>query len=447
MTHKHSMLIASGVASAAAALAFTHPTLGVAPPALGAHGSRAVVAPRFEVDPLWPKPLPNHWILGSAVGVAVDARDNVYVVNLTDSFSPRSEAGSGTNPPTSDCCTPAPNVLEFSPAGALVAHWGGKDSGIDWPSENAGIAVDAKDNVWIGGGGNTDRGLLELSHTGTLIKQFGQGGAVAAAAAAADTAYASAARGRGRGGRGSGPARIGGAPSERNGCGGGGGSPLEASSAAMDAFGGAAGVSFDMKANEGFVADGCRNHRVAVIDLGSGAIKRIWGAYGAKPDDAAVTAYRAGDMPKQFSEVTCAERSADGLVYVCDRGNDRIQVFRENGIFVKEKALAPSTLGVGSVWDVAFSRDPQQKYLYVADGMNARVYVLDRQSLDVLTSFGDGGRQPGQFLGVHSLAVDSKGNLYTVEAFEGKRIQKFTFKGVGPVAGPALGTLWPRSGR
>src|SRR6185437_4800583 len=153
--------------------------------------------------------------------------------------------------------------------------------------ENAGIAVDAKDDVWIGGGGNTDRGLLELSHTGTLIKQFGQGGAVAAAAAAADTAYASAARGRGRGGRGSGPARIGGAPSERNGCGGGGGSPLEATSAAMDAFGGAADVSFDMKANEGFVADGCRNHRVAVVDMTTGAIKRIWGAYGDKPDDAA----------------------------------------------------------------------------------------------------------------------------------------------------------------
>jgi DNA-binding beta-propeller fold protein YncE len=447
VTHKQSMLIASGVAIAAAALALTHPTLGVARPALGAHGSRAVVAPRFEVDPLWPKPMPNHWILGSAVGVAVDARDNVYVVNLTDSFSPRSEAGSGTNPPTSDCCTPAPNVLEFSPAGTLVAHWGGKSDGVDWPAENAGIAVDANDNVWIGGGGNTDRGLLELSHTGTLIKQFGQGGAVAAAASAVDTAYASAARGRGRGGRGSGPARIGGAPSERNGCGGGGGSPLDANSAAMDAFGGAVGVSFDTKTNEGFVADGCRNHRVAVIDLGSGAIKRVWGAYGDKPDDAAVTAYHSGDSPKQFSDVTCAERSADGLVYVCDRGNDRIQVFRENGTFVKEKALAPTTLGVGSVWDVAFSRDPQQKYLYVADGMNARVYVLDRQSLDVLTSFGDGGRQPGQFLGVHSLAVDSKGNLYTVEAFEGKRIQKFTFKGVGPVAGPALGTLWPRSGR
>jgi hypothetical protein len=215
----------------------------------------------------------------------------------------------------------------------------------------------------------------------------------------------------------------------------------------MDAFGGADGVSFDMKTNEAFVADGCRNHRVAVVDLTTGAIKRVWGAYGDKPDDAAVSPYRAGESPRQFSAVTCAKRSSDGLVYVCDRGNDRIQIFRENGTFVNEKSIAPSTLGVGSVWDVAFSRDPQQKYLYVADGMNARVYVLDRQTLDVLTSFGDGGRQPGQFLGVHSLAVDSKGNLYTVEAFEGKRIQKFTFKGVGPIAGPALGTLWPRSGR
>ncbi|MFI5228568.1 MAG: hypothetical protein ACHQWU_05840 [Gemmatimonadales bacterium] len=440
MAQRRSLLIAGGVAGAAAALALIHPSLGVARPA------PAVVAPRFEVDPLWPKPMPSHWILGSAVGVAVDARDNIYVVNLTDSFSPRSEAGSGTTPPTSDCCTPAPNVLEFDPAGNLVAHWGGKSDGLDWPAENAGIAVDPKGNVWVGAGGNTDRGLLELSRSGTLIKQFGQGGAVASPARAADTAYASGAP-RGRGGRGIGPARIGGAPSDRNGCGGGGGSPLDAGSTAMDAFGGADGVSFDMKTNEAFVADGCRNHRVAVVDLTTGAIKRVWGAYGDKPDDAAVSPYRAGESPRQFSAVTCAKRSSDGLVYVCDRGNDRIQIFRENGTFVNEKSIAPSTLGVGSVWDVAFSRDPQQKYLYVADGMNARVYVLDRQTLDVLTSFGDGGRQPGQFLGVHSLAVDSKGNLYTVEAFEGKRIQKFTFKGVGPIAGPALGTLWPRSGR
>jgi DNA-binding beta-propeller fold protein YncE len=128
---------------------------------------------------------------------------------------------------------------------------------------------------------------------------------------------------------------------------------------------------------------------------------------------------------------------------VCDASNDRIQVFKKDGSFVKEKSIMPKTLGMGSVWDVAFSRDPQQKYLYVADGMNMQVHILDRQSLEVLTSFGDGGRQPGQFYAVHSVATDSKGNLYTVETYEGKRVQKFNYKGVGAVAATPKAVLWP----
>jgi len=136
-----------------------------------------------------------------------------------------------------------------------------------------------------------------------------------------------------------------------------------------------------------------------------------------------------------------------GLVYVCDTQNDRIQVFKKDGSFVKEKAIAPQTRGIGSVWDVTFSRDPGQKYLYVADGMNMKVWVLDRESLDVLTSFGDGGRQPGQFYAVHSIATDSKGNIYTVETYEGKRIQKFNYKGIKPVMKTNEGVLWPASPR
>ena len=131
------------------------------------------------------------------------------------------------------------------------------------------------------------------------------------------------------------------------------------------------------------------------------------------------------------------------MVYVCDTRNDRIQVFKKDGSFVKEKAIAPKTLGTGSVWDIAFSRDPQQKYLYVADGMNMQVHIVDRQTLDVLTSFGDGGRQPGQFYAVHSVATDSKGNLYTAETYEGKRVQKFNFKGIAAVPAANQGVLWP----
>jgi DNA-binding beta-propeller fold protein YncE len=213
----------------------------------------------------------------------------------------------------------------------------------------------------------------------------------------------------------------------------------------MDSFGGPVNVAFDAKANEAYVADGSRNHRVAVVDMTTGAIKRYWGAFANKPDDARMPAYNpAGGASQQFGSVRCAEPSDDGNVYVCDRTNDRIQVFKKDGSFVKEKPIAPSTLGEGSVWDIALSRDPQQKYLYVADGMNMKIWILDRRSLEVLSSFGDGGRVPGEFYAVHSVATDSKGNLYTGETYEGKRVQRFIFKGVGPVSNRAV--VWPARG-
>jgi DNA-binding beta-propeller fold protein YncE len=395
-------------------------------------------APRFEVDPMWPKPMPNRWILGSTVGVAVDARDHVFVVHLTDSFTPRTEIGLATNPPTGECCAPAPNVLEYDPTGALVGHWGGPGQGYDWPEMNTGLAIDDAGNVWIGGSGGADSRILKFAHDGKFIAEFGKAGTPVAAAArgrGADTAYAGVSPGRaagrgaagrgGRGGRASTPA-------------------LPANSQSMDSFGGAAGFSFDAKANEAFVADGYRNHRVAVIDMTTGAIKRVWGAYGNKPDDSDAAYDPSGPPSKQFgTPVSCAKLSNDGMVYVCDTRNDRIQVFKKDGSFVKEKSIAPKTLGTGSVWDIAFSRDPQQKYLYVADGMNMQIHVVDRQTLEVLTSFGDGGRQPGQFYAPHSVATDSKGNLYTTETYEGKRVQKFNFKGVGAVPSANQGVLWP----
>jgi DNA-binding beta-propeller fold protein YncE len=143
--------------------------------------------------------------------------------------------------------------------------------------------------------------------------------------------------------------------------------------------------------------------------------------------------------------VHCAELADDGLLYVCDRANDRIQVFKTYGTFVKETFLAKRTLGDGSVWDIAFSRDPEQRFLYVADGKNERIYILERATLDLLTSFGDGGRQPGQFFGVDSIATDSKGNLYTTETYEGKRLQKFVYKGLAPVTSPHQGVPWPKT--
>jgi len=405
------------------------------PVILAATQGATVQAPRFEVDPLWPMPLPNRWLLGSATGIAIDSRDHVYVVHLTDSFTARTETGAGTITPAGECCSSAPNVLEFDPEGRLVNSWGGPGQGYDWPAQNAGIAIDPAGNFWIGGIGGTDTRVLKFSGDGRFLAQYGTGYTAPAPgrAGAPDTAYqgVSPARGQGagRGGRGG---RGRGAPPPM----------APPASTSTEAFGGAAGFAF--AGNSVFVADGARNRRIAVVDMATGQIRRSIGAYGGAPDDAVTGEYSPSAAPsRQFSSVRCAERSADGMVYVCDARNDRIQVFRDDGSYVKEAKVAPSTLGAGSVWDIAFSRDPQQRYLYVADGSNMKVHVLDRQSLELLTSFGDGGRYPGQFLAVDGIATDSKGNLYTVEGAEGKRLQRFVFKGVGSVS-RNQGVLWPR---
>ena len=202
----------------------------------------------------------------------------------------------------------------------------------------------------------------------------------------------------------------------------------------------------DAAANEVYVADGYGNRRVIVFDADTGKYKRHWGAYGHKPDDTNLGNYDPAAPPaQQFrNPVHCAELSKDGLLYVCDRTNDRIQVFHKDGTFVKEQLISKMTLGAGSVWDIAFSRDPQQKYIYVADGQDEKVFILLRDTLELLTTFGDGGRQPGEFYGVHSLATDSKGNIYTTETYEGKRVQRFLYKGLKQVAKLDQGVLWPK---
>ncbi|HXT16407.1 MAG TPA: NHL repeat-containing protein [Gemmatimonadaceae bacterium] len=389
-------------------------------------------APRFEVEMMWPKPMPNRWILGSSTGVAVDARDHIFVVHLTDSFNQRTEMGSATTPPTGECCTPAPNVLEFDAGGTLVNHWGGPGAGYDWPEQNAGIAVDDSGYVWIGGAGGQDSRILKFTRDGKFVAEFGKQPPAPTLAAApgrgADTAYQGVSPGRGGRGRGARVVK----PS------------LPPNSTSMESFGGPAGFAFDTKAGEVFVADGYRNHRVAVIDMQTGAIKRFWGAYGKPPVDADSARYSPSNAAaKQFGPVRCVELAKDGLLYVCDPQNDRIQVFKKDGSFVTEKTIMPNTLGLGAVWDIALSRDPQQAYLYVADGQNMQIHVLDRKTLAVLRSFGDGGRQPGQFYAPHSLATDSKGNLYTTETYEGKRVQKFDYKGVAPVTAKDPAVVWP----
>jgi len=214
-------------------------------------------------------------------------------------------------------------------------------------------------------------------------------------------------------------------------------------------FGRVAKIAFDVSANEAYIADGYGNKRVAVIDMDTGEFKRYWGAYGNEPDDTNIGGYNPADPPaQQFrNPVHCAEPSTDGLVYVCDRPNDRIQVFQTDGTFVREVFVAPQTLGDGSTWDIAYSPDPDQTYIYLADGKNMKIYIIERATMEILTSFGDGGRQPGQFFAVHSIATDSDGNIYTTETYEGKRVQKFVYKGLGPVAEENQGVVWPGTER
>jgi len=357
--------------------------------------SAAGEAPRFEVDPLWPKPLPNHWLMGRVVGVWADEQDNVWIVHTGNNHLDANERA--LDHKVGECCTAAPPVLAFDPAGNLTHSWGGPGTG-EWPQSIHGIHVDYRGNVWIGGNGEKDSQLLKLTKEGKLLLQVGK----------FDT--------------------KGGSSDPNN-------------------FGRVAKIWVDPKTNEAYVADGYRNKRIAVLDADTGKMKRFWGAYGNKPDDADLGKYDPKAPPaKQFrNPVHCVERSNDGLVYVCDRQADRIQVFNADGTFVKEAWFVKETLGSGSTWDIAFSRDPQQKFMFLADGTNEKVRIVDRASLTEVTNFGDGGRQPGQFFGVHSIASDSKGNVYTTETYEGKRLQKFVYKGMGPVAKKDQGVTWPRS--
>ncbi|MGH9337443.1 MAG: hypothetical protein ACRD21_27145, partial [Vicinamibacteria bacterium] len=223
----------------------------------------------------------------------------------------------------------------------------------------------------------------------------------------------------------------------------------EVSSMSEENFGRVAKIFVDPTANEAYIADGYINQRVAVLDASTGEMKRFWGAYGNQPNNERPPRYEPGETPpQQFrTPVHCAELSNDGLLYVCDRPSNRISIFQPDGTFVSEHIIAPQTLSQGSTWDIDFSPDEEQTFLYLADGQNMKVYIILRETMEILYSFGDGGRQPGQFFGVHSIATDSKGNVYTTETYEGKRIQKFVYKGMAPVRAKDQGVLWPTSSK
>ncbi len=363
--------------------------------------------PRFQVDPSWPK-IPNGWTLGQVASAAADADDNIWILHRPRVVRPDQKTG--------------PPVMEFDAAGNYLQGWGGAANavGYDWPQSEHGIYVDYKGYVWVGGSGNDDQ-ILKFTKSGKFVMQIGHGG-------------------------------------------------HKKSNQDTENLWKPADVFVYPKTNEVFVADGYGNKRIIVFDADTGAYKRMWGAFGKTPMDTPVPAaaeeglraaapQRGGraDLtrvpakeldpsdpgPPQFNTVHGVKVSNDGLVYVSDRGGKRVQVFTIDGKYLKQvwidrwcEAPRGSNLFCGSgdtAASTAFSADPGQRFLYVASRSPARVWVFDRKTLEPLDSFGRPGVAPGEFYVLHHMTADSKGNLYVSEVEDGRRVQKFVFKGVSMV--------------
>src|SRR6266567_8121204 len=331
--------------------------------------------PTFEVDRAWPK-VPPQWKLGDASSIAIDAQDNVWVLHRPRTLKPEQAAMA------------APPVIVFDTAGNYIKAWGGAGNGYEWPEREHGIHIDYKGFVWLGGNSCPTNGLpglkpvaddqlLKFTQDGKFVMQIG----------------------RSNQSKGNDDTRNLHRPAD---------------------------VWVHPQTNELFVADGYGNHRVAVFDADTGAFKRMWGAFGNKPMDLdqcpppSLTAVPDGPGPQQFSIVHAIRVSDDGLVYVADRENRRVQVFTIDGKFLKQLVKGD----VPFARDLALSPDPQQQFLYVGGG--AEIDVLDRKTMEVVESI----KGEGILGGGHQMAADSKGNIYTAQTTRG--LQKLAFKGMSP---------------
>ena len=386
-----------GVSAAVVAALFV--TWGAFPPsavhAAAKAPAKGETVPVFQYDATWPKDLPKNWTVGSVVGVSVDTKDHIWIVHRPSTLV-GSEKAATSNPPQGECCAPAPAIIEFDQAGNYIQGFGGPSEGYEWPHTalqavsccEHGIYVDAKGNVWTGTNARDGGQVLKFTHGGKFLLQIGH-------------------------------------------------ATKSTGSNDTSSMGAPAGLEVDAKANELYVADGYVNRRVIVYDAETGAYKRHWGAYGSKPDDTPFRYEAGAPLPKQFGNpVHCARITRDELVYVCDRSNNRIQVFHKDGTFVKEGQVAPQSKGSGAVHDIGFSADKDQRFVYVTDAANSKVWILRRDDLKVIGSFSRGGHFGGQMIMPHSMAVDSKGNVYVGESLEGKRVQRFLYKGTTTVAVP-----------
>jgi DNA-binding beta-propeller fold protein YncE len=333
--------------------------------------------PQFLVDPFWPKPLPNNWLLGQVAGIRVDRFDHIWVVQRPGSLTKRDLAAQ-QNPPQAKCCMAAPPVLVFDQSGNLIRSWGGPGQGYNWPKSEHSIYIDDNDFIWLAGNDKSDGQLLKFTMDGKFVLQIGK--------------------------------------------------PIDgADSNSTERLGSPADIAVDVAAKEVYAADGYTNRRVVVFDSETGAYKRHWGAYGNRPSDEKTPPYDpAKPVAQQFGNpVHCVRISKDGLVYVCDRINDRYQIFRKDGTFVSEHFFERNTRLNGSVYEIAFSPDREQKFIYMVDGSNGEVRIVDRASNEVLGRFGRVGRQAGEFVAAHNITVDLAGNIYTAEVADGERVQKF----------------------
>lgn len=329
---------------------------------------------QFSADATWPSMLPNKWLLGNVSGIAVDKEDNVWILQRPKSL-------------TSDellLGTAAPPVIQFGPDGRVARAWGGKSvcNKYTWPGREHSIFVDHKDFVWISGNGEYDGHILKFTQAGEFVMQIGFYGP-------------------------------------------------RTSNADETRMASPAGLEVDPETNLLYVADGYHNHRIIVYDGETGECKYKWGAYGNQPIDTVTSvplslpsAPVIGKMP-QFALAHSVRISRDGKVYVCDRLNNRIQVFSKYGKFIEEFFIRSETAGFGSISDLVFSLDDEQKFMYGVDITNCCGYKLERSTGKILQVFGALGRYAGQFVQPHGIAIDSKENLYICEVSNGNRAQKF----------------------
>jgi hypothetical protein len=362
--------------------------------------ARAQDPPRYKVDASWPRELPNNWILGRVAGIAIDKSDHIWVLH-SPSWVLRDEAGLAQKPPLSECCIPAPALIEFDADGKVLQAWGGRGYVPDWPTQEMGLEIDKQGSVWIGGSWAAnfnaspeligpdrrdvwDRQVLKFTPDGKQLLEIGH--------------------------------------------------PIKAPANNQDTtiLGGPGRTAVDDSAHEVYIGDGFLNKRVVVYDSNTGEFKRGWGAYGiplSEIENSKLPPYDPTSPPaKQFRGSVTLRISVDGLVYVADRTGDRIQVFTKQGKFLQEFLVAPNTIGRGSAWSIAFSHDPKQKYLLVADGGNCVIHILDRSNGSEVGKIGHRGANAGQFNFIQDLALDSKGNLYTGEVNTNYRVQKFVLE-------------------